>query len=51
MILENTFTSIPAMAELLFPLTKYLPLVCYRNKVSGTWQGGHSGNKGALSGN
>jgi len=32
MILENTFTSIPDMAQLLFPLTKYLPLICYRNK-------------------
>lgn len=31
-ILENTFTSIPSMAHLLFPLTKYLPLFCYRNK-------------------
>ena len=33
LLLENTFTSIPDMAHVLFPLTKYLPLFCYRNKV------------------
>ncbi|XP_063690128.1 protein ABHD13-like [Bolinopsis microptera] len=32
LILENTFTSIPEMAHVIFPLTKYLPLFCYRNK-------------------
>lgn len=34
-ILENTFTSIPEMAaELIHPGIKYLPLFCFKNKVS-----------------
>lgn len=36
LILENTFTSIPDMATLLFgsKILWYLPLFCYKNKVS-----------------
>lgn len=34
-ILENTFTSIAEMAaELIHPKIKYLPLLCFKNKVS-----------------
>jgi abhydrolase domain-containing protein 13 len=34
-IVENTFTSIPDMAvELVSPSVKYLPRICYKNKVS-----------------
>lgn len=35
LIVENTFTSIPEMAvELIYDWLKYLPLFCYKNKVS-----------------
>jgi abhydrolase domain-containing protein 13 len=36
-IVENTFTSIPDMAvELVSPSVKYLPRICYKNKVLST---------------
>jgi abhydrolase domain-containing protein 13 len=36
-IVENTFTSIPDMAvELVSPSVKYLPRICYKNKVWST---------------
>ena len=33
-IVENTFTSIPAIARHMFSWINKLPLVCYRNRVS-----------------
>ncbi|KAG5675296.1 hypothetical protein PVAND_005208 [Polypedilum vanderplanki] len=33
-IVENTFTSIPLIARHLIPFTKYIPLLCHKNKFS-----------------
>ena len=33
LIIENSFTSIPAMAEVLFGVLRLLPMICFRNKV------------------
>ena len=33
LVLENTFTSIPAMAQQMFPGAQYLPLFFFRNQV------------------
>lgn len=32
-IVENTFTSIPQIARHLIQFTKYIPLICHKNKV------------------
>lgn len=32
-IVENTFTSIPQIARHLIHFTKYIPLICHKNKV------------------
>ena len=33
LVVENTFTSIPAMAQQMFPGAHYLPLFCFKNQV------------------
>jgi len=33
LIVENTFTGIPHMAQLMFPGATALPYICYKNKV------------------
>ena len=34
MIVENTFTGIPSMAQLMFPGVSIFPYFCFKNKVS-----------------
>ena len=33
LIVENTFTGIPTMAQLMFPGASNIPLFCFKNKV------------------
>jgi pimeloyl-ACP methyl ester carboxylesterase len=32
LVVENTFTAIPSMAQLMFPLASHFPLLCFKNK-------------------
>lgn len=34
LVVENTFTAIPSMAQLMFPGASHFPLFCFKNKVS-----------------
>ena len=34
LVIENTFTSIPKMAQLMFPGASTFPLFCFKNKVT-----------------
>ena len=33
LVVENTFTAIPSMAQLMFPGASHFPLFCFKNKV------------------
>ena len=37
LVIENTFTSIPKMAQLMFPGASSFPLLCFKNKVGVVW--------------
>ena len=33
LVVENTFTGIPTMAQLMFPGVSIFPYICFKNKV------------------
>ena len=36
LVIENTFTGIPTMAQLMFPGVSIFPYICFKNKVCRT---------------